>query len=145
MNDKLLAAVSRRRLIASAGLALTGAAAAGAPALALAAAPDGRGKPRPAPVRPLAHAGIEAWTDQVGTRFRVHGETGVHVLELVEVRPLDEIARRGARRSRAFAAVFAPASGVLPAGGRTYPASHASGNLDIFFGPAGETLVAIFA
>lgn len=145
MNDKLLATVSRRRLIASAGLALTGAAAAGTPALAFAASPDGRGKPRPAPVRPLAHAGIEAWTDQVGTRFRVRGETGVHELELVEVRPLAKIAQRGGRRSRAFAAVFAATSGSLPAGGRTYPAAHASGNIDIFFGTAGDKIVATFA
>lgn len=142
MTETLQAAVSRRRLIAAAGLALTGTAAA-APALAL--APARTGARRPAPLRPLAHAGIEAWTDQVGSRFRVRTEKGVHMLELVEVRPLEKLARRGARRSRAFAAVFAAASGTLPAGGRTYPASHASGSLDIFFGPAGENLIAIFA
>jgi hypothetical protein len=130
--------VSRRRLLGGLALAATAAGAHAAPALRLA-----RSKGRQ-PVYALAHADVAAWSAQIGSEFRLRGERGVQTLTLAEVRPL---ARLGGRkgRSRAFAIAFA-AKGPLPAGNRVYPVSHpVHGSLDIFFGPSGDKLVAIFA
>jgi hypothetical protein len=132
--------VSRRRLLGGLALAAT-ATAAGArasPALRLA-----RGKGRQ-PVYALAHADVAVWSAQIGSEFRIRGEQGVQTLTLAEVRPLERLGG-GKGRNRAFAIAFT-AKGPLPAGDRAYPVSHpVHGSLDIFFGPSGDKLVAIFA
>jgi hypothetical protein len=131
--------VSRRRLLGGLALAATAAGANAAPVLRL--APAGRR----ASFRSLAHADAKAWAQQVGAEFRIRTENGVQSLVLAEVRPLARLNRRNGR-NRAFALAFRPASGPLPAGDRVYPLAHAQhGKLDIFFGPSGDRLVAIFA
>lgn len=142
MIEESRAPVSRRRMLAAAALVVAGTAA--APALGL--TPRG-GRRATALPRSLRHAGLAAWSAQTGSRFRIRGEDGIHVLTLVEVRPLAAEGARpaGASRDGAFAAVFRSAGGPLPAGNRTYPATHATGDLDIFFGPSGDRLVAVFA
>jgi hypothetical protein len=138
MKQAAAAPVSRRRLLGGLALAATAAGANAAPVLRL-----GRGAGHQ-PVYALAHADAAAWTAQIGSEFRIRAERGVQTLTLAEVRPLAALAGRR-RRRRAFALAFA-AKGPLPAGDRVYPVSHTvHGSLDIFFGPSGDRLVAIFA
>jgi hypothetical protein len=136
MKQAAAAPVSRRRLLGGLALAATAAGANAAPVLRL-----GRG----AGHQPVyAHADAAAWTAQIGSEFRIRAERGVQTLTLAEVRPLAPLAGRRGRR-RAFALAFT-AKGPLPAGDRVYPVSHTvHGSLDIFFGPSGDRLVAIFA
>jgi hypothetical protein len=139
MIERALTPVSRRRLLSGLALAATAAGASAAPVLRL--APAGRGSS----FRSLAHADSRAWAQQVGAEFRIRTENGVQSLILAEVRPLARLNRR-IGRNRAFALAFRSASGHLPAGNRVYPLAHAQhGKLDIFFGPSGDRLVAIFA
>jgi hypothetical protein len=133
-------ALSRRALIAILAAAAAAGTATAAPARRLA-----RRAATPRRTASLEHAGVAEWTEQVGSIFLVRGEQGPARLKLVEVRRLH--ARGGiSRRRHAFAAVFAPAGGALPRGDRTYPVGHSRhGRLDLFFGPAGDRLVAVFA
>ena len=86
--------------------------------------------------RGLEHAGYNEWHGHVGSMFELATEGGLSSFKLVSVTPLPD---RGSRpetlgRDRAFLASFeGPPHG---AGNRTYTARHASGSLDIFFGPA---------
>ena len=87
---------------------------------------------------PLARAGIDDWGAQVGTVFKVAGETGNAALKLVSVLPFQSAGRRPASlgRDRAFAAVFEPVSGPVPAGDRTYSVQHETNSaLSIFITP----------
>jgi hypothetical protein len=137
--ERALTPVSRRKLLGGLALAATAAGANAAPVLRL--APAGRGTS----FRSLAHAGVEAWAKQIGDEFRIRTENGVQSLVLAEVRPLGRLAGHKGR-DRAFALAFRSAGRPLPAGNRIYPLAHAQyGKLDIFFGPAGDRLVAIFA
>jgi len=137
--ERALTPVSRRKLLGGLALAATAAGANAAPVMRLAPAKGG------ASFRSLAHAGAEAWAEQVGSEFRIRAEHGVQSLILAEVRPLARLNRRMGR-NRAFALAFRSAGGPLPAGDRVYPLAHAQhGKLDIFFGPSGDRLVAIFA
>ncbi|MEA3033047.1 MAG: hypothetical protein QOH86_1063 [Sphingomonadales bacterium] len=140
--ERALTPVSRRKLLGGLALAATAAGANAAPVLRV--APAGRRTS----FRSLAHAGAEAWAQQIGAEFRIRSENGVQTLVLAEVRPLSRLDGAGRRqgRDRAFALAFRSAGGPLPAGDRVYPLAHAQhGRLDIFFGPSGERLVAIFA
>ncbi|MEA3049045.1 MAG: hypothetical protein QOG84_881 [Sphingomonadales bacterium] len=138
MKQAAAAPVSRRKLLGGLVLAAMAAGAKAAPVLRL-----GGGKERQ-PVYALAHADAAAWTAQIGSEFRIRSERGVQTLTLAEVRPLGPLAGRSGR-ARAFALAFT-AKGPLPAGNRIYPVSHSvHGGLDIFFGPSGDRLVAIFA
>jgi hypothetical protein len=140
MIERALTPVSRRRLLGGLALAATAAGANAAPVLRLAPS-AGRGTA----FRSLAHADAKAWAEQVGAEFRIRTENGVQSLILAEVRPLARLNRRNGR-DRAFALAFRSAAGPLPAGNRVYPLAHAQhGRLDIFFGPSGDRLVAIFA
>jgi hypothetical protein len=144
MKAETRAAISRRKLLGALALTFAGTAAVAAPAAGRRAARrSGSSGFRDLP---LAHAGIDQWTQEVGTRFRIRGENGMSRIELVEVRPLGLLGRRGAGRDRAFAAVFAARGGSLPAGGRIYPLSHPRhGRMDVFFDPATDKIAAIFA
>jgi hypothetical protein len=138
MKQAAAAPVSRRKLLGGLAFAVTAAGANAAPVLRL-----GRGTGR-RPVYALARADAAAWRAQIGSEFRIRGERGVQTLTLAEVRPLAPLAGRSGRR-RAFALAFT-AKDPLPAGDRIYPVSHTvHGSLDIFFGPSGDRLVAIFA
>jgi hypothetical protein len=140
--ERALTPVSRRKLLGGLALAATAAGANAAPVLRLAA--PGRGTS----FRSLAHGDAKAWAQQVGSGFRIRTENGVQSLVLAEVRPLARLgaAGRGKGRDRAFALSFRSTGGPLPAGDRVYPLAQAQhGKLDIFFGPSGDRLVAIFA
>src|SRR3954466_1635703 len=114
MTEESRAPVSRRRMLAAAALVVAGTAA--APALGLTPRGGGGGgagrrpppPPRAAPPRSLRHAGLAAWSAQIGSRFRIRGEDGIHLLALAEVRPLAAEGARpaGVSRDGAFAAVF---------------------------------------
>ncbi|MEA3063101.1 MAG: hypothetical protein QOJ94_2882 [Sphingomonadales bacterium] len=139
---RALTPLSRRKLLGGLALAATAAGANAAPVLRL--GPAGRGTS----FRSLAAAGAAAWAEQIGSEFRIRSENGVQSLILAEVRPLARLDGAGRRkgRDRAFALAFRSAGGPLPAGDRIYPLAHAQhGKLDIFFGPSGDRLVAIFA
>jgi hypothetical protein len=137
--ERALTPVSRRKLLGGLALAATAAGANAAPVLRLTPARRGTS------FRSLAHAGAEAWKQQIGAEFRIRTEKGVQGLILAEVRPLARLAGHKGR-DRAFALAFRSPGGSLPAGNRIYPLAHAQhGRLDIFFGPSGDRLVAIFA
>jgi hypothetical protein len=144
------AALSRRKLLGALALTLTGTSAVAAPALRL-GLPRRKSTATSAPsMRPvaLADAELEQWSQRVGTHFRIRGEAGISRITLVEVRPLEPLGvhRGAATRDRAFAAVFTARGASLPAGNRMYPVSHPQhGEMNLFFGPAGDKLIAIFA
>ncbi|MEA3035370.1 MAG: hypothetical protein QOH04_1132 [Sphingomonadales bacterium] len=141
MIERALTPVSRRKLLGGLALAATAAGAHAAPMVQLTRA--GRGTP----FRSLATADAGAWAQQIGAEFRIRAERGAQKLILAEVRPLGRLDGRRLRRGRdrAFALAFSM-EGPLPAGDRVYPLAHPQhGNLDIFFGPSGDRLVAIFA
>ena len=139
MIERAATPVSRRKLLGGLALAATAAGTNAAPVMRLTPAKGATS------FRSLAYAGAEAWAQQVGDEFRIRSENGVQTLVLAEVRPLAQLDRRNGR-DRAFALAFRSAGGPLPAGDRVYPLAHAQhGRLDIFFGPSGDRLVAIFA
>lgn len=144
MEEKVAAAqLSRRAVLVGGTLLATG----GAAGMTPAAAGPAVGQGIRAALTPLPRAGWEAWAAQVGSIFTVRGEDGPVALRLVAVRPIDAAGPRPASlpRDRAFAAVFEGARGALPAGNRTYPASHpAQGTMSLHFGTGGRQLVAIF-
>lgn len=141
MNSNRPAPVSRRTLLGALASAAAATGALAAPARAKAATR------LPRLTGPLAHGGYREWSAQVGSEFHVRAEDGTKVLKLVAVKPIGEPSPRvgRGRRTRAFAAVFEPLGGTLPRGDRTYPLSHPHhGRLDLFFGPSGKQITAIF-
>jgi hypothetical protein len=140
-------------MLAGLGLSL-GVAAAGASAaphlpLGLGLEPGAKGRSRGPRTAPLASAGIEEWSRQIGTEFMLAGGA---VARLAEVRPLRSGGRPPAGvRSRAFEAIFEPAGGKLPAGDRTLEVAHGqAGPMNIYFsactdGSGTRRLRAIFA
>jgi hypothetical protein len=140
MKVDKMSPLSRRALLAEIAVAAAAGSALASPAGALAPGRTDKGSKRIA----LKRGDLPEWQREVGSTFLIRGEQGGGKLKLVEVRPLHRLAHAG--RSRAFAALFAPAGGAIPKGDRTYAVSHSRhGRLDVFFGPAGDRLVAIFA
>jgi hypothetical protein len=147
-------AVSRRNILALAALGVGGLGAMAASALNRNwFTRDGRGGSswwdgRP---RPLAQAGLDEWSRQVGSPFELATESGASMFKLVAVTPLPSQGERPEQvtRDRAFLAVFEGTGASSAPGNRTYAARHATGAFDIFVGAADHsgprpTLGAVF-
>ncbi|HEX8482847.1 MAG TPA: hypothetical protein VF650_13175 [Allosphingosinicella sp.] len=106
------------------------------------------GSARGRQLAPLSSAGIEDWRRQIGAEFAIEGGS---VARLVEVQPLSSGGPRPAGvREQAFAALFEPVAGPLPAGNRILGVRHARGGaMKIYFSPCtgkcgGPRLQAVF-
>ena len=90
----------------------------------------------------LENAGLNEWSQHVGSAFVAKAEGGSATLKLVAVKPLKTAGERPAKvtRDRSFVAVFDAGAGAPPPGDRIYAVNHvASGDMSIYFSPAGAS------
>jgi len=150
MSTEIRAPLSRRKLLAALAAGFTAVAAIASPALHLSwtRRPGKAGSWWNRQSFSLAKAGMNEWSQQVGSDFTVRAEGGAAAVRLESVKPLMSAGRRpaGLARDRAFEAVFASAAGTaLPAGDRMYPVNHSKyGAMDVYFSPSGQKMGAVF-
>jgi hypothetical protein len=95
----------------------------------------------------LATAGLSEWASQVGSVFEMDSELGTGSIVLQTVEPFRSLGvrPRDVGRSTGFATGFVSMGGPLPAGDRTYTLRRmGSPDLNVYFSPAGQRLVAVF-